>query len=369
LSADRPDRPVTDQVKEATTMVVVGADVHKRSHTFVAVDEAGRKLGELTVKADAKGHDKAIRWARKQFGDELTWGIEDCRHLSARLEIDLLTAGEKVVRVPPKMMAEQRRTARTRGKSDPIDALAVARAVVRQPDLPVASHDEASRGLKLLVDHREDLVQQRTRVINRFRWHLHRIDPTVDPAPKSLDRAKTRQQLTVFLAPLEGIDARLARELLDDIAALTVREKALEKEITGLAAQLAPQLLEIPGCGPLTAAKIVGETAGIGRFTDEAKYAMHAGVAPIPVWSGRTAGRVRLNRSGNRQLNTALHRIAVTQIQRPGLGRTYYDKRIAAGDSSTEALRCLKRRLARVVFNTLKPTNSTAAGTNLPAAA
>lgn len=350
-------------------MVVVGADVHKRSHTFVAVDEAGRKLGELTVKADPKGHDKVVRWARSQFGGELTWGIEDCRHLSARLEIDLLTANEKVVRVPPKMMAEQRRTARTRGKSDPIDALAVARAVVRQPDLPVASHDEASRELKLLVDHRDDLVRYRTQVVNRFRWHLHRIDPTVDPAPKSLNLTKTRQRLAAYLTLLEGVDARLARELLDDIAELTKREKALEKEITGLVAQLAPQLLEIPGCGPLTAAKIVGETAGVTRFANEARYAMHAGVAPIPVWSGRTAGRVRLNRSGNRQLNAALHRIAVTQTQRPGLGRTYYDKRIAAGDTKTEALRCLKRRLARIVFNTLKPTSSTTAETCLPAAA
>jgi hypothetical protein len=107
-------------------MVVVGADVHKRSHTFVAVDEAGRKLGQLTVKADAKGHDEAVRWAEQTYGADLKWGIEDCRHLSARLEMDLLDAGQRVVRVPPKMMAEQRRTARTHGKSDPIDALADA---------------------------------------------------------------------------------------------------------------------------------------------------------------------------------------------------------------------------------------------------
>lgn len=341
-------------------MVVVGADVHKWSHTFVAVDEAGRKLGELTVKADPTGHDKAIRWAQRCFGSELIWGIEDCRHLSARLEIDLLTAAQRVVRVPPKMMAEQRRTARTRGKSDPIDALAVARAVVRQPDLPVATHDEASRELKLLVDHRDDLVEHRTQVINRFRWHLHRIDPMIDPAKQSMDRPKTCKQLASYLAGLDGIDARLARELLDDIAVLTIRANALEKEISGLVVQLAPQLLAIPGCGPLTAAKIVGETAGIGRFSDEAKYAMHAGVAPIPVWSGRTAGRVRLNRSGNRQLNAALHRIAVTQLRLDGLGKTYYAKRTKAGDTKTEAIRCLKRRLARIVYNTLKPSNSAA---------
>lgn len=350
-------------------MVVVGSDVHKRTHTFVAVDEAGRKVGEKTVKAVPKGHDKAICWAREQFGDDITWAIEDCRHLSARLELDLLDAGERVVRVPPKLMAEQRRTARTRGKSDPIDALAVARAALREPDLPVATHDEASRELKLLVDHREDLVGQRTAVINRFRWHLHRIDPTLDPTPRSLDRAKTRAHLRGVLADLSGIDARLARELLEDIEALTVRANALEKEIAVLVADRVPALLELPGCGPLTAAKIVGETAGVDRFATEAKYAMHAGVAPIPVWSGRTHGRVRVNKSGNRQLNAALHRIAVTQIRHDGPGRAYYRKRLDAGDSKTEALRALKRRLARVVFQTLKNNSSTTSATGLAAAA
>lgn len=350
-------------------MVVVGTDVHKRTHTFVAVDAAGRQLGQLTASADGKGHDKAVRWAQEKFGPGLTWGIEDCRHLSARLEADLLEAGQVVVRVPAKLMAVQRRTARTRGKSDPIDALAVARAVLREPDLPTASHDEASRELKLLVDHREDLVRQRTAVMNRFRWHLHRIDPTVDPAPKSLDRIRTREGLRQFLTGVPGIDARLARELLEDIEALTIRANALEREITGLVSVQAPTLLMLPGCGALTAAKIVAETAGVARFATEAKYAMHAGVAPIPVWSGRTAGRMRLNKSGNRQLNAALHRIAITQIRLDGLGKAYYDKRLAGGDSTTEALRCLKRRLARIVFNTLHHDHQAAAATPLATAA
>src|SRR4051794_39433392 len=278
-----PTVPSLAQVKEATSMVVVGADVHKHTHTFVAVDEAGRKLGQLTVKADTSGHDKAVRWARTEFGAQVRWGIEDCRHLSARLEIDLLDAGQRVVRVPAKLMAQTRSSARTRGKSDPIDALAVARAVLREPDLPVAAHDEASRELKLLVDRRDDLVKERTAMMNRFRWHLHRIDPTVDPAPKSLKQAKTRRQLADLLAPMTGIDARLAREVLVDIDRITPVINALEKEITGLVELRAPALLELTGCGALSAAKILGETAGIDRFANEAKYAMHAGVAPIPV--------------------------------------------------------------------------------------
>ena len=354
-------------------MVVVGSDVHKRSHTFVAVDEVGRKLGEITVKAEHTGHDRAIRWARERFGQVDRWAVEDCRHLSARLEIDLLEAGEAVVRVPPKLMAEQRRLARTRGKSDPIDALAVARAALREPDLPVAAHDEVSRELRLLVDRREDLVAERTRMINRLRWHLHRLapgEPAADPAPKSLDQAKTRRALHDWLADKIGLDARFARDVLADIDRVCGQVTALDKEITAAvkAHRAASRLTQLSGCAALTAAKIVGETAGIARFADEAKYAMHAGVAPIPVWSGRTAGKVRVARVGNRQLNAALHRIAITQLRCHEPAQAYYAKRLAAGDTRTEAIRRLKRRLARTVFNTLKNNPSTATGT-LPAAA
>ncbi len=160
-------------------MVVVGADVHKRTHTFVAVDEVGRKLGEKIVSGrPPPGMARRCCGPAERFGAELVWAIEDCRHLSARLERDLLTAGQKVVRVPPKLMAAERGPRRAPGASRiPIDALAVARAVLREPDLPVASHDEVSRELKLLVDRREDLVAQRTATINRLRWRLHELDP------------------------------------------------------------------------------------------------------------------------------------------------------------------------------------------------
>ena len=124
----------------------------------------------------------------------------------------------------------------------------------------------------------------------------------------------------------------------------------------------------MPGVGPLTAAKIVGEAAGVTRFKSEAAFARHAGIAPIPVWSGNTRGRVRLTRSGNRQLNTAIHRIAITQIRLEGLGKTYYEKKKAEGMSNPEALRCLKRRLARTVFHHLT-TDHTASATGLAAAA
>jgi len=334
-------------------MVVVGADVHKRTHTFVAVDAVGRKLAEKVVRATSSGHLQALRWVRGRFGVEVVWAIEDCRHLSARLERDVLTAGQQVVRVPPKLMAQTRASARTRGKSDPIDALAVARAFLREPDLPIASHDEVSRELKLLVDRREDLVAQRTSTINRLLWRVHELDPEHAPKPRSLDLAKHRRLLGDWLATQRGLVAELARDELADITRLTETITTLTKRIGERVREVAPVLLALPGCGELTAAKLVGETAAVTRFRSEAAFARHAGVAPIPVWSGNTAGRVRMTRSGNRQLNAAPHRIAVTQIRLDGLGQTYYHRRIDAGDSKTEALRCLKRRLARVVFHHL----------------
>ncbi|CAA9332261.1 MAG: transposase IS116/IS110/IS902 family protein [uncultured Friedmanniella sp.] len=349
-------------------MVVVGADVHKRTHTFVAVDEVGRELGHRTVPAETGGHQAAMRWARDRFGTDVRWAIEDCRHLSARLERDLLGAGYSVVRVPPKMMAEQRRIARTRGKSDPIDAAAVARAALREPGLPVASHDEVSRELKLLIDRRDDLVRTRTATINRLLWRVHELDPAWAPPAKSLDLAKHQRLLAQRLAGVEGIVAELARDELVEVVELTGKINALAKRIEQRTVQVAPSLLAMPGVGALTAAKIVGEAAGVARFKSEAAFARHAGIAPIPVWSGNTAGRVRLTRSGNRQLNAAVHRIAVTQIRLDGLGKTYYLKKKAEGMSTAEALRCLKRRLARVVFNHLSTDQATTA-TCLAAAA
>lgn len=351
-------------------VIVIGADVHKATHTFVAVDEVGRKLGERTVRATTTGHEGALRWARGQFGGELRWAVEDCRHLSARLERDMLAAGQEVVRVPPKLMAQTRASARERGKSDPIDALAVARACLREPDLPTASHDDTTRELKLLVDRREDLVNERTRQINRLRWHLHELDPEFDVPVKGFAIVKQRRRTHEWLEGKPGLVAELARDVLADINAGSAKIDELEKRITTLVQDRYPHLLALPGCGPLSAAKIVGETANIDRFRSEACFAMNAGVAPLPVWSGNTRGRVRMSRTGNRQLNAALHRIAITQTRLPGLGQAYYRKRLDGGDSKVEALRCLKRRLARVVFHALlaeqKPQEHT---TDLPLAA
>ena len=233
-------------------MVVVGADVHKRTHTFVAVDQAGRRLAEKTVTAVTAGHAEAVMWAREQFGTDVVWAIEDCRHLSARLERDLLAQGQKVVRVPPKLMAQTRASARTRGKSDPIDALAVARGFLREPDLPVASHDEVSRELKLLVDRREVLVAQRTATINRLLWRVHELDPERAPKPRSLDLAKHRQILGDWLEGQSGIVAELARDELaapGDGAELRIRARHVVNAAGVWAGTLAPAVRLRPSRG------------------------------------------------------------------------------------------------------------------------
>jgi transposase len=351
-------------------MVVVGADVHKRSHTFVAVDEVGRRLGEKTVKATTEGHGAALMWAREQFGTELRWGIEDCRNMSARLERDLLGAGQSVVRVPTKLMAQTRKSGRTRGKSDPIDAEAVARAVLREPDLPVASHDEVSRECKLLTDRRDVLVAQRTSAINRLRWNVHELDPERGPAPRALKAVTHQQALQAWLQTVAGLVAELARAELGDVIRLTAEINALEQRLSQRVREVAPALLEIPGCGDLTAAKLVGEAAGVTRFKSEAAFACHAGVAPIPVWSGNTEGQMRLSRSGNRQLNSAIHRIAVTQIRMHDTeGHAYNQRLIANGKTKAAARRCVKRGIARRVYHALLTDHHTRTQAHQPTAA
>lgn len=331
-------------------MIVIGVDSHKRTHTAVAADETGRKLAEKTVPATSPGHLELVRWAAR-FGDR-RWALEDCRHLSRRLSTDLLRAGEAVTPVPPKLMAGARRSSREPGKSDPIDALAVARAALRE-DLPMARLDGPEREVRLLVDHRDDLVAERTRIENRLRWHLHELDPGNEPPARSLDRAVVLATLEAQLTGHDGPVARIARDLVRRIRELTATINELEREITRLVADLAPCLLALAGCGPLTAAKLVGETAGIARFRSRAAFARHNGSAPLPAWSGNTE-RHRLSRTGNRQLNVALHRIAITQLQREGPGRTYLDHRRAQGNTRTEAIRALRRRISDEVFRRMR---------------
>jgi transposase len=254
-------------------------------------------------------------------------------------------------------MAHVRDSARTYGKSDPIDALAVARAALREPDLPAAHLDGPARDVRLLVDHRDDLVAERTRVINRLRWHLHELDPDLQIPARALHRPKHLRRVELFLTgafePSKSVVVRLARELVCRCADLTEQIARVERDIEQQIEPLAPALLAITGCGHLTAAKILGETAGVERFRSKDAYARYTGTAPLPVWSGNKE-RHRLSRVGNRQLNAALHRIAVTQARYHPGARELLGRRRTAGDSTAESLRVLKRRLSDVVYQALR---------------
>jgi transposase len=336
-------------------MIVIGTDTHKRSHTCGAVFAGtGQFAAELTAPARRAGFSELLDWGKRLNGERI-WALEDCRHVSGSFERFLVASGERVVRVPPKLMGQSRRGERTRGKSDPIDALAVARAALREgPEtLPVAHLDEDALELKLLLDHREDLVRARAEEQQRLRWHLHDLWPDFELPAGCLNRIVWLDRVARKLSrPEQSARVRVSRELVRRIRDHTRRAAELEREIGEMARAQAPQLLDLPGCGILTAAKLIAETAGAERFDSDAKLARLAGVAPIPASSGARI-RHRLDRGGNRQLNCALHRIAVTQGRVHQPARDYLARKQAEGKSRIEAIRCLKRYLARRVWRLL----------------
>jgi transposase len=295
-----------------------------------------------------------LGWARG-LDSERVWAIEDCRHVSGKLERFLLARGERVVRVPPKLMAGRRRGLRQAGKSDPIDALSVARAALEEgiQTLPVATLEGPAREIKLLLDHREDLVCERTRIQNRLRWLLHDRWPELELPAGCLDRLVWLDRLAGRLARSpQDADVRVMRHQVRSIKELTREANMLERELLALVRGLQPRLLALPGVGPLTAAKLIAEIAGIDRFRNPAKLARLAGIAPIPASSGNST-RMRLDRGGNRQLNAAVHRIAVTQLRCHQPAKDYIARRTSEGKTKREAIRCLKRHLVRTIFNTM----------------
>ncbi len=334
-------------------MIVVGIDPHMKTHTAVAIDAVtGCSVGTRTVNCCEAGHDELLTWVRG-IGSEHYFAIEDCRHVSGRLERHLLSRGEHIVRVPPKMMAGARCSARTYGKSDPIDAECVARASLREPDLPRAALAGPEHDVRLLADHRDDLVGERARIQKRLRWNCHDLEVSLDLPPRVLDRYVWLERLEKELRSLPV--STLCRIALDQVLrcrALTESIREMEREIRGLMRKLAPELMDIPGCSALCAAHLIGQTAGASRFSGEAAFAMHVGTAPLPVSSGKSE-RHRLNRTGNRCLNSTIHMIAVTQVRMHPPAIAFMERKRSEGMSNREALRCLKRHLSRVVFKTM----------------
>ena len=255
-------------------------------------------------------------------------------------------------------MAPERRAGRARGKSDPIDALAVARAGLREPQLSRPRADERPfRDLKLLVDHRDDLVDERRRAQQRLRWHLHQLDPSFAVPGRHLDRPLQLDRVGRWLARREQeTQVLIARELVSRCRSLTRSILELDRELEQRTTQTAPALLQLPGCGVMTAAKLLAEIGPIDRFKSDAQLARHGGVAPLEASSGRVQ-RHRLDRGGNRQLNAAFYRIAITQARYHPPARAYLERKQAEGKSRREAIRCLKRQLARTVYTTLRTSS------------
>jgi transposase len=330
---------------------VIGADTHKGSHALAAVDEGtGKVRGSREIKADEPGHLAAVRWARG-LDEERVWALEDCRHVSRRLEQALLAAGERVVRVAPQRMGASRKGEREPGKSDQLDALAVARAVVKDgvEQFPVAFLDERAMEIRLLLDHRQDLVAERTRTINRLRWHLLELCPELERSLKrgALNDARVLDRVDRRLRKLPAsARVRIAREQVADLRRLNRDIDRLKSELHELVKAHRPQLLAEQGCGALTAAILIGHTAGNERFHSDASFALQTGTAPIPCSSGKRTQH-RLNRGGDRQLNHALHIIAVTRAQRDPQTKEYLARKQAEGKTTKGALRSLKRHLAR----------------------
>ena len=282
-------------------MMVIGIDPHKQSHTAVAADELGRKKAQKTVRARRDGHRELIAWAREIAPAGRLWAVEDVRHVAGGLIRELLAAGEQVVFVPPKLMAGERRGGRERGKSDPIDALAIARLALREgAGLPAARLDEQVLEVRRLTDYRDDLVAERTRFVNRLRWLVHDLDPELAPPPRSLGSGRARAKLEAGLRALPaGAGRAVALSQLARVTALSAEITGLEKDLAGLVTVLVPELLAIPGVAVITAAKIIGEAGDIRRFRSPAAFARHNGTAPVPASSGTgTGGPQRLNRGG-----------------------------------------------------------------------
>ncbi len=287
------------------------------------------------------------------------WALEYGRHVAIGLERFLLEHGEQVVRVPPKLMAAERKTARSYGKSDAIDALAIARAAIREPDLPAGRLDGPERDIALLVEHRDQLVADHTRIVRRMRWLLHELDPSLEPGKRSLSNLTNVDRLARRLARLpQTALVRVCRDDLRTIRDLVRRSDELKRELAVLVRRHAPALLALPGCGTLTAARIIGDVGDISRFTSDARLASYAGVSPLDASSGRQQ-RHRLNRRGNRKLNRALHIIAVTQLRTYAPARDYIARRAADGKTTREALRAFKRHLVRTIHRLLTRIHNT----------
>ena len=331
--------------------VMIGIDPHKASHTAVAVDAGERVIGTKRLRASSLQVDELRRWA--ELFPERTWAIESARGLGHALSQQLVAAGEAVVDVPAVLSSRTRLLGSGKSqKNDPNDALSVAVAALRHAQLRrvrLTSHTDV---LKVMAKRHRDVSRLRNQAISRLHATLLDLVPGGVPRPMRLSDAKNLVSCIDATSDVIRLRVELARELIDDITRYDSQIVHSKRRLQLLVAASGTTLTSIVGVGPVTAALMIGHTGDVSRFPTAGHYAAYNGTAPIEASSGDRR-RHRLNPRGNRQLNYALHVVAIVQLRGSGPGREYYDRKIAGGKSHKEALRALKRQLSNVVHRAL----------------
>jgi transposase len=331
--------------------VVIGMDPHKRSATIEVCDEREGVLATGRFGTDRDGYKQLLAAGRKW--PQRLWAVEGCQGVGRHLAQRLVADGELVVDVPAKLSARARVFSTGQGrKTDATDAHSVAVVALRTPGLRAVEVDDQTVALRLLADRRDELGAARTLTVNR----LHRLLVELIPGG-----AKTFLSATQAKALLAGVRPRdvvgktrrhLAAELIVELDGIDKKIKAANKQLRELVKATGSRLLMLNGIGPSGAARLLGDIGDVSRFPTRGHFASWNGTAPIDASSG-AQNRHRLSRAGNRRINRVLHIMAIVQLRNDTEGRAYYRRRLAAGKTSMEALRALKRRLSDVVYRQL----------------
>jgi transposase len=332
--------------------VAIGIDSHKRSLGVGVIDERGREVTAGEFCNDRRGHEALLKWARSQ-GDNRIIGIEGSGSYGAGVARFLLTAGEDVREVPAFVAHRERKKSPSKGKSDLTDAIAIARVVARGDGLFSPRRNELLQDLKLLSDHRGQLVRARTQIINRTHKDLVISYPGYE---RSVPKLKSKKQLDSAMKLLRGdpsVRAGLVRHNISELRRLNRTIAEVEKDIVSKIKQSGTTLTHLRGIGFMSAAKILGEVGTIGRIRSKAGFAMLNGTAPLQASSG-SRQRHRLNRGGNRQLNYALHMMAIARCNSDEDTKAYIARRQMEGKTKKEAMRCLKRHLSNIVYQQME---------------
>jgi transposase len=335
-------------------MIIIGIDPHKCTHTATALDPVTNcDVGSLRIEASLAEYQRLIVWAKAW--PQRTWAIENADGFGHHLALWLVAREEVVLDIPTTATARVRELSRGgHRKNDRIDAAAAASVAALQGDARQVYPETTTDALALLDERRVNLSHSRTRTANQLHALLREL--MAGGAPTSLTAAKATAALRGF-RPLTGPDrtrVELAKELIADVRRFDEQLKANATKIAVLLDEHGTTLREIDGVGTVLAARLLGRTGHATRFASAAAYANYTGTAPIQIASADSS-RHRLSRSGDRQLNSAIHTIAIVQIRMPAsAGRAYYDKKIADGKSPRCATRALKRHLAghlwRIMF-------------------